>query len=47
MKTELLEQGWSAAEAKEIAALPVELRYFDVGDDVPVTITARWMPGAV
>lgn len=45
MQTELQALGWSEADAMAIAALPVEVRYFDVGDDVPVTITARWKPG--
>jgi hypothetical protein len=34
METELQALGWSEADAKAIAALPVEVRYFDVGDDV-------------
>jgi hypothetical protein len=42
---ELRALGWSAANANAIAALPVETRYFEVGDEVPVSITARWMPG--
>jgi hypothetical protein len=45
IETELRTLGWSETDAKAIAALPVEVRYFDVGDDVPVTITARWTPG--
>jgi len=45
METELQALGWPKADAKAIAALPVEVRYFEVGDDVPVAITARWKRG--
>jgi hypothetical protein len=33
--------GWSAAEAKQIMALPIDTRYFDL-DDLPLSVTARW-----
>jgi hypothetical protein len=43
METEaqLRELGWSAAEAKEIAALPVTVRFFDY-ENCPLSAAARW-----
>ena len=36
--------GCSAAKAKQIMALPIETRYFDL-EDLPISVTALWKNG--